>query len=167
MPYVDWLRVLRGAAVTVWPSTERGKFDLEGLVASAPSGTAVYCCGPERLLDAVETLGVQHGLAVHAERFAPRPLPAGEDTAFQVVLAATGQTVTVASHESVLDAVNRAGASVPSTCREGTCGTCEVRVLSGRPDHRDSVLTAQERAANDYMMTCVSRSLGPSLVVEL
>jgi cytochrome P450/ferredoxin-NADP reductase len=167
MPYLDWLHGLGGAALTVWPSTERGRFDLAGLVASAPPGTAVYCCGPERLLGAVENLGVQHGLAVHAERFAPRPMPAGEDTAFEVILAATGQTVTVASHESVLVAVNRAGASVPSTCREGTCGTCEVRVLSGRPDHRDSVLTAQERAADDYMMTCVSRSLGPSLIVDL
>ena len=47
---------------------------------------------------------------------------------------------------------------VPSTCREGTCGTCEVRVLAGTPEHRDSVLSAEERAAGEYMMTCVSRS---------
>ena len=77
------------------------------------------------------------------------------------MLAETGRTVTVAAGESVLDAVNRAGASVPSTCREGTCGTCEVRVLAGTPEHRDSVLSPEERASNQYVMTCVSRSLEP------
>ena len=167
MPYLGWLRGLDGDAVTVWPSTKRGRLELDWLLASAQPGTAVYCCGPEGLLSAVEALCAERGFPVHVERFAPKPLPAGENAAFEVMLAATGQTVTVASWESVLAAVNRAGASVPSTCREGTCGTCEVRVISGTPDHRDSVLTAQEHAANEYMMTCVSRSLGPSLVLDL
>jgi cytochrome P450/ferredoxin-NADP reductase len=166
MPYLDWLRGLDDA-VTVWPSTERGRLDLDWLLASARPGTAVYCCGPEGLLSVVEALGAERNLPVHAERFAPKPMPVGENAAFEVMLAASGRTVTVASWESMLDAINRAGASVPSTCREGTCGTCEVRVLSGTPDHRDSVLTPQERAASQYIMTCVSRSLGPSLVLDL
>lgn len=54
-----------------------------------------------------------------------------------------------------------------STCREGTCGTCEVRVLGGVPEHRDSVLSLEERLANDTIMTCVSRCRGPRLVLDL
>jgi ferredoxin len=69
--------------------------------------------------------------------------------------------------ESALDAVNRAGANVLSTCREGTCGTCEVRVLAGVPEHRDSVLGLEERLAGDTMMTCVSRCVGEKLVLDL
>ena len=44
--------------------------------------------------------------------------------------------------------------AVLSTCREGTCGTCEVRVLDGVPEHRDSVLSLEERLTNETMMTC-------------
>ena len=73
----------------------------------------------------------------------------------------------MAADETVLDAVNRAGTNVLSTCREGTCGTCEVRVLAGVPEHRDSVLSPEERATNQYVMTCVSRSLTPSLTLDL
>ncbi len=89
------------------------------------------------------------------------------DVAFDVVMADFGRTVTVAADESVLDAVNRAGANVPSTCREGTCGTCEVGVLAGTPDHRDSVLPPDDRAANAFLMTCVSRYLTLSLTLDL
>ncbi|WP_202961467.1 cytochrome P450 [Amycolatopsis sp. ATCC 39116] len=164
MPYRD---VLRGLGdVTIWTS-DRGRFDLDALLASAKPGTAVYCCGPERLLAAVEELCDRHALALHVERFAPKPQEFGRNAEFEVVLAGSGRTVRVGPDESVLDAVNRAGAGVPSTCREGTCGTCEVRVLGGKADHRDSVLTPEERAAGEYLMPCVSRSQTPSLVLDL
>ena len=40
-------------------------------------------------------------------------------------------------------------------------------MLSGLPDHRDRVLTDEERAVNDTMMICVSRSHSPRLVLDL
>jgi ferredoxin len=63
--------------------------------------------------------------------------------------------------------VEEAGISVLSSCGEGTCGTCEVPVVEGEPDHRDSVLDEDERAASDCMMICVSRSRCPRLVLDL
>jgi ferredoxin len=118
---------------------------------------------------AVEWLPAEGGLGPHERGSARRRGAAGAAAAreFDVVLADTGRTITVTADESVLDAVNRAGASVPSTCREGTCGTCEVRVLAGVPEHRDSVLSSEERATNAYMMTCVSRATSPSLTLDL
>lgn len=85
----------------------------------------------------------------------------------EVELARSGRTIAVGEQESVLDAVNAAGANILSTCREGTCGTCEVRVLAGIPEHRDSVLSLEERLANETMMTCVSRCRGSRLVLDL
>ena len=168
MPYLDDLAAY-GDRVLVRPSEGRGRFDLAALLDRTDAGTAVYCCGPEPLLAAVEGLAVAQGLVAHVERFSPRPrsAAAAADQEFEVVLADTGRTITVSADESVLDAVNRAGASVPSTCREGTCGTCEVRVLAGSPDHRDSVLSSEERAADQYMMTCVSRATSPSLTLDV
>jgi len=53
------------------------------------------------------------------------------------------------------------------SCTEGTCGTCETDVLDGTPDHRDSVLTDEEREAGETMMICVSRCHGKKLVLDL
>jgi vanillate O-demethylase ferredoxin subunit len=40
-------------------------------------------------------------------------------------------------------------------------------VLSGTPDHRDMILSDDEKAASDTMMVCCSGSLGPTLVLDL
>jgi ferredoxin len=47
------------------------------------------------------------------------------------------------------------------------CGTCEVEVVSGEVDHRDAVLTPEERAENESMMVCVSRCFSGRLVLDL
>ena len=102
------------------------------------------------------------------ERFAARPLGAPvRAEAFDVELARSGLTLTVPPDQSILDVVEEAGVGMLSSCAEGTCGTCETAVLAGVPDHRDSVLTAEERAANDCMLICVSRSCGDRLVLDL
>jgi ferredoxin len=54
-----------------------------------------------------------------------------------------------------------------SSCRQGTCGTCETGVLAGEPDHRDSILDDAERAAGDCMFVCVSRARTDRLVLDL
>jgi hypothetical protein len=40
-------------------------------------------------------------------------------------------------------------------------------VLGGIPDHADDILSPEERAANDTMMICVSRSLAADLILVL
>ena len=64
-------------------------------------------------------------------------------------------------------AAQEAGVGVLSSCTEGTCGSCETAVLEGRPDHRDSVLSGEERAADTCMMICVSRARCDRLVLDL
>jgi len=79
----------------------------------------------------------------------------------------SGVTVSVAAGTSIVDALEENGISVLSSCLEGVCGTCETRVLEGIPEHRDSLLTEDERESNEYMMICVSRSLSERLVLDL
>lgn len=154
-----------GDRVTVAPQDETGLLDLPSVLDGVGEDTLVYCCGPGALLDAVETrcpAGV-----LHVERFAPKEQPEGENTQFEVELAQTGTTITVAPDISVLDAVRASGVEVLFSCTEGTCGTCETDVLDGTPDHRDSVLTDEEREAGETMMICVSRCRGKKLVLDL
>jgi ferredoxin-NADP reductase len=158
-----------GSRVTLHPQDEVGLIDLDGILGTPRPDTLVYCCGPGPLLDAVEQrcAGWPAG-SLHVERFAPKDV--GEPVltgSFEVELALSGLSLTVPPEKSVLQVVEEAGVGVLSSCQEGTCGTCETAVLSGEVDHRDSLLTPAEQAANDTMFICVSRAACPKLVLEL
>ena len=158
-----------GDRVTVAPQDETGLLDLDSLLGTPQPGTLVYCCGPEPLLAAVEErCHAWPSRSLHVERFSARPLTAPvRAEAFEVKLAQSELTLTIPPDRSILDVVEEAGVGVLSSCAEGTCGTCETAVLSGLPDHRDSVLTEEERRAGDCMMICVSRSCTARLVLDL
>jgi ferredoxin-NADP reductase len=171
MAFLDELEAY-GDRVTVWPQDEHGLLDLGAELAAPWDDTLVYCCGPEPLLAAVErSCAGWPPESLRVERFAARPgaLAAGPDAvdSFEVVLERSGVTLTVPAGKSILQACEEAGVSVLSSCREGICATCETDVLEGTPDHRDSVLSASERESGELMMICVSRSLGPRLVLDL
>ena len=95
------------------------------------------------------------------------PLSMGTLQGNQVVCQRSGLTVTVPPGQSIIDALEENGVSVLSSCLEGVCGTCETAVLEGVPDHRDSLLSEEEREANEYMMICVGRSKSDRLVLDL
>jgi ferredoxin-NADP reductase len=158
-----------GDRVQLRPQDEFGLLDLVSELEQARPGTAVYCCGPEPLLQAMEAAcAARSDVTLHVERFSPKAQSADVvDGAFDVELSSSGVTIAVGADQTVLDAVLDAGVNADFSCREGTCGTCEVAVLGGRPDHRDSVLDKDEQEAGDVMMICVSRSLDPTLVIDL
>lgn len=168
MAFLDELAAY-GDRVSVRPQDESGLLDLDGLLARPRSDTKVYCCGPEPLLAAVEQrCATWPKGSLHVERFVAKPLTAPVlSGAFEVYLAQSKLTLTIAPDTSILAAVEEAGVGVLSSCAEGTCGTCETPVLEGVPDHRDSVLDEDERAAGDCMMICVSRACTPRLVLDL
>ncbi len=169
MAFTDRARSL-GGDVRLYPQDEVGHIDLAAALGAPDPDTLIYCCGPEPLLAAVEERCRTSwpAEALHVERFAPRDVMSGEaDEAFEVELAQSGLTVLVEAGESILNVVEDAGVPILSSCMEGTCGTCEVPVLEGIPDHRDSVLTEREREANATMLICVSRAVGSRLVLDL
>jgi ferredoxin len=90
-----------------------------------------------------------------------------QNNQFTVELWRSGLTLDVPSDKTLLEVVESAGITVLSSCRTGTCGTCEVLVLAGEADHRDEVLTADERGAGRLMMMCVSRAKSPVLRLDL
>ena len=83
------------------------------------------------------------------------------------MLARSGLTLTVPAGKSVFDVVQQAGISILGSCHEGICGTCEQVVLDGEVDHRDSILSEDERALNETMMICVSRACSERLTLDL
>lgn len=157
---------VHGERVDLHVDSERhgARCDLDAYLAARQApGLHVYCCGPAPLMDAVAAACERRGIAaprVHFERFAAAPAEAEPGAAFRIKLARSGGCHDVPANQSVLDVLEAAGVAWPYSCREGLCRSCEAGVLSGEVDHRDYVLSDEERAANRSMMVCVSRGCG-------
>lgn len=147
--------------------------DLPGWLRHAPQGAQVYCCGPEGLMQAVAAAASEVGIpktATHFERFtAPSAGVGNAATAgvFSVILHRSGLRIDVAQGETLLEALERSSVGVPFACREGMCRSCEVPLLAGQADHRDFVLSDEERATHKCILPCVSRARSPELVLDL
>ncbi|WAP54753.1 PDR/VanB family oxidoreductase [Streptomyces sp. S465] len=148
------------------PFDENGHLDLEAALGEPADSLAVYCCGPEGLIAAVEErCEVWPTGTLHVERFSARPRDDEDDLrAFDVVLSRSDRRLSVPVDRSALDVLDAAGIDVPNACRDGVCGSCELPVLKGLPLHRDS-LTEPDRT--DAFLPCVSRARTPELVLDL
>lgn len=181
----------QGGALTVHASEDAGRYPLNELLAGADAADPtlhLYTCGPPRLLaaitaslEAASAAGESAGTLAdparfHFERFVADPLaesatPGGTigavaDVGF-IVETADGTEFDVPPGRSILESLELAGRNPLNSCREGICGTCETVVVSGEVDHRDSLLSADERVTGDTMMICVSRCFGRRLVLDL
>lgn len=169
MAFLDKLESY-GDRVLVQPFDEVGHIDLASLLDESKSDTLVYACGPEPLLVAVE--GKCENWAqgsLHLERFSAKPLETPVfDGVFEIEAARSGKVFKVSPDQSIMEVLEEAGYDVLCSCREGVCGSCETALLSGRADHRDSVLSHDDKARNDRMMICISRSRdGERLVLDI
>lgn len=141
--------------------------DLNAVIAALPEGAHVYACGPQPLLAAYEQATASLPPArVHREYFAAKEA-AATDGSYTVTLARSQRTLQIQPGQTLLDGLIAIGAEPTFSCQQGICGTCEVKVLQGTPDHRDMVLTDAEKAANDRMMVCCSGAQSARLVLDL
>ena len=135
-------------------------------VFETPGKGHVYCCGPRGLMDAVADMsGHWPTGSIHFESFGVDAAAFAADTAFSVQLHRSGGSVPVAAGQSILEALRACGHHVPSSCESGTCGSCRTGLLAGDAEHRDMVLTEEERASQ--IMVCVSRARSGELVLDL
>ena len=165
MAYVTELKEAFGDRVIVHADDEQGgRPDLDALLAGFDGH--VYVCGPEPLLEAmISKVSVDQ---LHYERFSA--VDRSEDAiieAFEVTLARSNKKVSIGAEDSLLETLNANGGALISSCGEGVCGTCEVRVLKGQPIHLDSVMSDEDKDAIGVMYPCVSRGSGSTLVLDI
>jgi len=128
----------------------------------------LYVCGPDGFMAWVIAEAIRLGYReqqIHREYFKADIDTSGE--AFEVLLARSDRRIKVPAESTIVEALSCAGVKVATSCAEGICGTCLCTVLSGVPDHRDVYLTDEEKAANDQILLCCSRSKTPQLVLDL
>ncbi len=146
-----------------------GALSVSQVLSSLPADAHVYCCGPGGMLDAFRTNAKALGIAdqrVHFEYFNADVALAVEG-GFSLKLLKSGLDLLVPKGKTILDVVTEAGIDVPYSCQEGVCGACETKVVQGRPDHRDMILSDVEREESKTMMICCSGSKTPELVLDL
>lgn len=165
----EFFRALPGGFSYHLHCTEaEGPFDLAALVSSVPPGGDLYACGPRSMLDALQELSpLLRGGRLHFERFvasATEPAAGGE---FEIELESSGAVYRVGPGQSVLEVLRNQAIHLDFGCTEGLCGSCMIEVVSGEVDHRDSILSPEERASNDVMCACVSRAKSQRLVLRL
>jgi vanillate O-demethylase ferredoxin subunit len=150
---------------------EAQKLDVTASLGAYTPGAHAYVCGPGGFMAWVLESARKAGWpedALHREYFAaPATTEEKPSGSFQVRLASSGQVLDIPPERSVMQVLADAGVELPSSCEQGTCGSCLTRVLEGTPDHRDVYLTDDEKAANDQFTPCVSRSLTPLLVLDV
>ncbi len=170
--YLNELRALLGDRLQNYldgGDIARG-LDVTKLLASRPSAAHVYVCGPAGLIRTVrETTRDWPKGTVHYELFRGSEAdiaPRSTDQPFEITLARTGKTLTVPADRSILAVLRANGIKVKTLCTEGVCGTCRVRLLGGKADHRDEVLTDEQRERE--IQVCVSRAMpGEMLILDL
>jgi len=165
--YADDLLARHGDAVRLYLDDQGQVIDLDALLRGQPLGTHLYVCGPKGMIAWVRGRAGALGwpaAAVHSEEFLSPPV----GSPFQVRLAASGRTITVAPAQSLLEAIEAAGVAAPYLCRGGACGECETGVLGcdGTILHNDHWLTDDQKAANTRIMPCVSRFAGATLILD-
>lgn len=149
---------------------EGQRMDLPSMLADVAPQDRVYACGPNRLLDELETVAAAWPEGVlHYEHFSGEgaALDPAKEHGFVAELRDSNVQVQVPPDRTLLQALQAAGVDVPCDCNEGLCGTCEVAVIDGEIDHRDKVLTHSERAAGKRMLACCSRAVGGRVVLAL
>lgn len=169
MAFVDTLAVM--PQVRIVESAHEGRLDLRALVERVAPGTAIFACGPDALLGDLRRAVSDSGknLELHTEAFQEiaNAYTNYVDHDFVVELQRSRKSLVVTAGQSILSTVRKAGVTAASSCEQGWCGTCETRVLFGAVEHRDSVLTDEERESGDTMMICVSRAKSELLVLDL
>ncbi|MCX7220205.1 MAG: pyridoxamine 5'-phosphate oxidase family protein [Burkholderiales bacterium] len=166
MAYRDRLQRELGQNMQVYPGDQGTRLDLDQLMQEAPADALFYVCGPENLIAAVLASAKAAGIdqqRLRYERFVA--LHSAQDQEIRVELRRSKKVIMVKHDQSVLDAVRAAGVPAFAECEVGNCGTCTVKVLGGEPEHRDAVLSDEEK--KHAMCICVSRAKSQELVLDL
>jgi vanillate O-demethylase ferredoxin subunit len=143
--------------------------DIAALLADPAKGRHVYYCGPGGFMKACAD-ATRHWPQeyVHCEHFKAPELAPSQDSAagsFEVKLARSGVSVQVQPDQTIVRAIELAGHRVPTSCLSGLCGACKVEYIEGEVDHRDYILTDEEKAHS--VAICVSRAKSRCLVLDL
>lgn len=130
------------------------------------SESTFFLCGPPPFMDHARSLlqemGVDparllqesFGAGVSAEK------PSTQDSGpLQVKLSRSSLSFHMSSNETLLESAEKNGVLIPSGCRQGECGTCATKLLSGNVHMDNQQALTEEMRLQRFILPCVSRPL--------
>lgn len=170
LAFPDRLANLGDSVVThLGLSPDETASQLEKLLASPGYANQIYGCGPGPLIESVDRIANAQGWppeSIHFEYFT-NDAEIDRSGTFTVELARSGLSLSVNEGESILDVLATAGVAMSRSCEQGACGSCLAGVLDGEPSHQDVYLKGVDRDGGKLIVTCVSRSSSPKLVLDI
>ncbi len=167
MAFADELQTAFARQVQFYPADENVRINIMQIFSDAPGNAVFYACGPQKMLEDIESsarlLGIDSD-RIQREYF--RTEKAGQDKAVVLELAFSNKLINVSTDQPLLAALRAAKVDVNFDCCVGDCGTCAVKVLEGEAEHRDHVLS-EDQKAQGFMCVCVSRAKSDKLVLAL
>jgi vanillate O-demethylase ferredoxin subunit len=169
LAFLPQLHAICAKGLSIHYDSDVSRLDIAAALNDAPAGSHIYVCGPAGMIDAVKAAALVRGFPanrIHYELFTAE-LPASPNKPFEVELKSTGQIIGVAADQTIIQALEAAGLDVLYDCQRGDCGICQCGVIAGVPDHRDVILSDDEKASNKVMQICVSRARSERLVLDI
>ncbi|MCP3398774.1 PDR/VanB family oxidoreductase [Bradyrhizobium sp. CCGB20] len=169
LAFLPQLQEICLSSLSVHHDDDDSRLDIAAALGDVSANCHIYVCGPGGMIEAVKAAALARGIApdhIHYELFKAEQ-PSAPDKPFEVELKSSGQVVTVAAGQTIIQALEAVGLDVLYDCQRGDCGICQCGVISGVPDHRDVILSDDEKASNKVMQICVSRAKSERLVLDL
>ncbi|MDA9411074.1 PDR/VanB family oxidoreductase [Bradyrhizobium sp. CCBAU 45384] len=169
LAFLPQLQEICARNLSVHYDSDETRLDIAAALGASGANAHIYVCGPSGMIEAVKAGALAAGVSadrIHYELFKSEQ-PSSPDRPFEVEIKSTGQVVGVAVGQSIIQALEAAGLDVLYDCQRGDCGICQCGVIDGVPDHRDVILSDEERACNKVMQICVSRAKSERLVLDL
>lgn len=170
MAFADELTALLGGDLVLRDNSAGEFIDLAAEFAALPPDAECYLCGPLGMLEAAKAAWAASGRPISRLRyevfgdsglFAEKP--------FVVDVLNRNISVPVRSDQTLLEALIGAGVEMIYDCQRGECGLCAVTIVEkdAAIDHRDVFLSAEEKAENHRMCSCVSRFSEGHAVIDI
>lgn len=169
LAFLPQLQEICATGLSIHYDSDESRLDIAAALADAAANSHIYVCGPVGMIEAVKAAALAEGVPaerIHYELFRAEQ-PSSPDLPFEVEIRSTGQVVSVAACQTIIQALEAAGFDVLYDCQRGDCGICQCGVIEGVPDHRDVILSDDEKASNKVMQICVSRAKSERLVLDL
>ncbi|SIT50358.1 Flavodoxin reductase ferredoxin-NADPH reductase family 1 [Paraburkholderia piptadeniae] len=146
-PYMKAVRDMLDEAGFDRKQYHEESFSFETLIENEPEAAA-------EVLEAEGKVGASHANSA-SERM----------QTFSVTFSRSNRSVECASSQHVLDAARQAGVRLPSSCTQGMCGTCKVKLVSGQVDMKHNGGIRQREIDQGMVLLCCSKPLS-DLVVD-
>jgi ferredoxin-NADP reductase len=129
-----------------------------------------FLCGPAPFMDA--SRAILTGLGVKAERImqesfggaVPKNVLADTtppEEGVSVEFSRSAKTCTLRSGQALLEAAEENGVDIPSSCRQGQCGTCKTKLLAGTVRMETEEGLDPDWRAQGFVLTCVGHAESP------